>query len=372
MNQTKEKNKRIKLPIQKRIDNIVSSLPDFAESFFDDLQLQNRSQRTILQYAYDMENFFNWLKECKYNNQDIKKMSASELLDSLTTDDIKKYQKTVLTYKNNASSTTSDCYQARRASSLRTFYTYYYKIKAIKNSMAEFVTVASIPEHNPVVLNEDMVKRMLEAVNDTSKLKGHQLGKYQKTQKRDYAILKLFFSTGIRVSELCNINMDDIDTYKYSKDVDLVRASINITRKGGDEALIPIGEDTLSALQDYIENGRERLFKETHKGKDISLMGNPDDEPALFISLQRKRLSVRSVEQIISNYAKKAGIAIKCTPHTLRRTFATNLYNQSGDIYLTSTALGHKSVETTKKAYARVSPEKMAQIVGYSQNLTEK
>ena len=354
-----------------KIKEVVSTLPDFAEDFFNNMQLKGRSDKTVLQYAYDMSNFFTWLKDNKYKNIDIKKMTAHELLDNLNAKDIQRFQLSAQTYKDNVNIKTSKYYQARRASSLRTFYTYFYTNKLIENSMSEFIEVTKIPDHEPVVLNEDMVKRMLEAVNDTSGMSTHQLGKYQKTQKRDYAILKLFFSTGIRVSELCNIDVDDIDTYKYSKETDLVRASIIITRKGGNEASIPIGEDTLSALQDYIENGRERLFKETIKGKDGMLMGKPDDEPALFISLQRKRLSVRSVEQIISNYASKAGIPIKCTPHTLRRTFATNLYNQSSDIYLTSTALGHKSVETTKKAYAKVAPEKLAQIVGYSKNLID-
>ena len=139
-------------------------------------------------------------------------------------------------------------------------------------------------------------------------------------EKRDFAIMMLFLGTGIRVSELVGIDMQDID---------FVNGSVLVHRKGGDTTLAYLGLEVEEALIDYKDNCRDSL--------------NTNNEDAFFISLHHKRLSVRSVETMIKTYKEKAGINTKATPHTLRRVFVTAVYNEIGDIYLTASALNQKS-----------------------------
>ena len=146
----------------------------------------------------------------------------------------------------------------------------------------------------------------------------------------------LFLGTGLRVSELVGIDFDDIDFYN---------ASILVTRKGGDEDEVFFGQEVQDALSEYFEEGRPALLV-------------PEiEEKAFFISMQHKRLTVRSVQKMIEGYAKKAGLNSNVSPHAMRRSFATNLYDETSDIYLVADALHHASVETTRKHYARMNDE---------------
>lgn len=195
--------------------------------------------------------------------------------------------------------------------------------------------VPKIPEKNIAVMNREHVGRILSAVSSEEGLSEKEKQTHKKLILRDYAVMMLFFGTGIRVSELVGIDCDDID---------FTENSVKVLRKGGDEDLVYFGEEVRSALMDYAENCRGELLS----GKD---------EEAFFISLHRRRMNVRSVEIMIKGYAQKAGLNINVTPHTLRRTFGTNLYEETGDIYLVADALHHASVETTKRHYAKMSTD---------------
>ena len=162
-----------------------------------------------------------------------------------------------------------------------------------------------------------------------------EIKRHNKIIKRDYAIMMLFFGTGIRVSELVGIDLSDIDFYN---------ASLLITRKGGDQDEVFFPEIVENAIRDYVDNDRDTLLADK-------------ESSALFISMQHKRMTVRSVQVMIKSYAAKAGLNMKVTPHALRRTFGTNLYEETNDIYLVADALHHSSVETTRKHYANMSKE---------------
>ena len=118
-----------------------------------------------------------------------------------------------------------------------------------------------------------------------------------------------------------------------------------------------------------MNNHRDRLFQKTRLGVDKGYEVNPDDEPALFVSLKHQRLTVSSVEKMLKNYKSKAGINKKVTPHTARRTFATNLYGKSEDIYLTASALGHSSIQITAEHYAKQSEDANEKIVANTEDL---
>ena len=142
---------------------------------------------------------------------------------------------------------------------------------------------------------------------------------------RDVAILTLLLHTGIRVSEMVGIDLQDIDWNERR---------IKIFRKGRKEQYVYFNEPVHEALEDYIENERKVAS---------------EDMNALFISRKGQRISVRAVERLVKKYTASAVPMKRITPHKLRSTFATNLYEETGDIYVTSDALGHSSLETVKK-----------------------
>lgn len=140
----------------------------------------------------------------------------------------------------------------------------------------------------------------------------------------------MLLGTGIRVSECVGLNI---------KDVDFDNCAVRVVRKGGNEAIVYFGDEVEDALRDYIEQRK----------KVIAVTGHED---ALFLSMQDKRISVRAVEYLVKKYASQVTTLKKITPHKLRSTYGTNLYKESGDIYLVASVLGHKDVNTTRKHYA--------------------
>ena len=130
--------------------------------------------------------------------------------------------------------------------------------------------------------------------------------------------------------------MSDID------DVDFKNDGITVTRKGGNQMVVYFGDEVRNALENYLE---------TSRAATTTLSGH---ENALFLSTQRKRIGVQAVENMVKKYAKQVTPNKKITPHKLRSTYGTNLYKETGDIYLVADVLGHKDVNTTKKHYAAI------------------
>jgi site-specific recombinase XerD len=145
----------------------------------------------------------------------------------------------------------------------------------------------------------------------------------------------MFLGTGIRNSELVGLNVDDINFEDYS---------FVVTRKGGNRTILYINEEVATALKEWLKH-RSQI-------KDLD-----PNEKALFLSLQNKRITTRAIQLLVKKYAKVVTPLKKITPHKLRSTFGTNLYNETGDIYLVADFLGHSDVNTTKKHYAAMSEE---------------
>ena len=159
--------------------------------------------------------------------------------------------------------------------------------------------------------------------------------------------------TGIRVSECVGLDINDVD-FKNN--------GIKIHRKGGQEVIVYFGDEVCEALLNYMEEREQKTPLEGHTN-------------ALFLSLQNKRISVRSVENLVKKYSSLVTNLKNITPHKLRSTYGTNLYRETGDIYLVADVLGHKDVNTTKKHYAALEDErrrKAAQYVRLRENDTDK
>lgn len=314
-----------------RIREVLESLPPFCKQFFLGIK-EYTSTRTRLAYAYDIRLFFEFLheKNAICAKMDIKEFPIS-ILDNLTRLDIEEYLEYISLYEKDGKEITNDERgKSRKLASLRSFYNYFFQTEMITKNTASLVPLPKQHEKEIIRLEPNEVAILLDQVEAGTKLTKKELTYHNKTKVRDIAILTLLLGTGIRVSECVGLNLEDVNF-----DV----CGIKIQRKGGYEAIIYFGDEVETALLDYIEQ-RDHI---------IPIQGH---EQALFLSLQNRRLTVRSVENLVKKYASRVTTLKKITPHKLRSTYGTSLYQETGDIYLVADVLGHKDVNTTRKHYA--------------------
>ena len=226
--------------------------------------------------------------------------------------------------------------KARKLSSVRAFYKYLYKKGRISSNPASLVDAPKLHEKAIIRLEPDEVVKLLDLIDSGAGLTDAQKRFHNQTKVRDAAIVTLFLGTGMRISELVGINVDDID---------FEQNEVRIVRKGGNQDVLVFGSEVRGALLSYMVS---------REGVDAE----PGHEKALFLSLQKKRITVRAVEQLVKKYAKIAAPLKKISPHKLRSTYGTSLYRETGDIYLVADVLGHKDVNTTRKHYAALSQDR--------------
>lgn len=325
-----------------RLRDLMYSLPSFTLEFFRGIE-QTTSSKTRIAYAYDLRVFFEYLKQ---NHKEFKNVSTASLkincLDKILPDDIEMYLEYLNYYIKDDDMdspvyhTNSERGKARKLASLRTFYNYFYKKQKISTNPALLVELPKIHDKHITRLEVDEVAKLLDEVESGENLTKSQKRFHAYTKNRDLAILTLLLGTGIRVSECVGLNIDDID-FEVN--------GIKITRKGGNEVVVYFGEEVKEALLTYLD---ERTKMNTM----------PSHEKALFLSMQNKRLGVRSVQNLVKKYSQLITKLKNISPHKLRSTYGTNLYRETGDIYLVADVLGHKDVNTTKKHYAQIEDER--------------
>ncbi len=316
---------------------VLSSLPGFCKTFFRGIE-EYTSTRTRLAYAYDIRLFFEFLHE---KNPLCARMQIEEypisLLDHLTRTDIEEYLEYLTLYQKDGREITNDERgKARKLAALRSFYNYFYQNEMIQNNPASLVPLPKRPEKEIIRLEPNEVAILLDQVEAGTKLTKKELEYHKKTKVRDIALLTLLLGTGIRVSECVGLDINDVN---------FDEGGLKIRRKGGYETVIYFGEEVETALLDYLEEREHVIPAEGH-------------ENALFLSLQNKRMAVRSVENLVKKYSSRVTSLKKITPHKLRSTYGTNLYRETGDIYLVADVLGHKDVNTTRKHYAAMEQER--------------
>ena len=225
-------------------------------------------------------------------------------------------------------------------SCLRSFYDYLCKRELLTTNPFRLVDMPKIKEKAIIQLDTDEVAALLDYMeNYGNDLTGVKLFHYQKQKYRDIAIVTLLLGTGVRVSECVGLDIEDVD-FKNN--------GIKVTRKGGNEMVVYFGPEVEKALKNYLEVRKNIIPVEGH-------------EHALFYSTQRKRIGVQAVENLVKKYARQVTTTKKITPHKLRSTYGTALYQETGDIYLVADVLGHKDVNTTKKHYAALDDSRRRQ-----------
>jgi site-specific recombinase XerD len=316
---------------------IQKELPDFCGEFFRGIESVT-SALTRFSYAVDLRTFFEFLVK---EPDGLPAGSVREItlldLEKVDTTKLEIYLEYLTLYiKEDKEISNHERAKARKLSALRTFFKYFYKKGKLKTNAPSLLDLPKLHQKSIIRLEPNEIADLLDTAEDGKGLTETQKKYNRLTRTRDVAILTLFLGTGIRISELVGIDMDDIN---------FVTNEFLIVRKGGNQDTLSFGEETRKALLDYF------LERET-------VMPEDGHENALFLSMQRKRITARSVENLVKKYASLA-VPQKCiSPHKLRSTYGTMLYRETGDIYLVADILGHKDVNTTKKHYAAISEDR--------------
>lgn len=331
-----------------RMKLVLKELPSLCSDYFRSIS-QTTSALTRLAYAYDLRLFFVYLsvEEPDFADVQIPLLQADHLC-MITQQHIEGFQEYLQYYipHENAPTRTNEPVQnsalgiMRKLSSIRSFFDYLFRNQLIPANIATLVLMPKRKEKPIMYMTTEEVQRMMDAVAMGQGFGEKQQAYLRNTRERDTAILMLFLGTGIRVSELVGLDLDHID---------LQNGSFMVTRKGGSQTILYLPETVCSLLETYLAHRR-------------SIEAIPGHEHALFLSLQKRRISTRAVENLVKKYALVAApLKKKLSPHKLRSTFGTNLYKRTGDIYLVAETLGHADVNTTRRHYAAMSEESRKQ-----------
>lgn len=348
MKYTEQKNKEYLL----KINQILKELPDYCRMF-----IEGRSNvlavRTQLGYLVDLQVFFFYLSTnnpiaAKYKIKDI----PIDIIENLKATDINEflfylqvYEKDGITYTNSRAGV------KRKLSTLKSFFKFLYNNDYITSNVTSKVEVPKLPNKEITRLESYEVENLKSTV-EVGKFGMSYMQKayHEKNKLRDYALITLLLGTGLRVSECVGI---DIQDFNFNEN------RVTVTRKGGDVKSVYFNDETKEAVYRYY------LYRKEITGLDEA------HKNAFFLSGQNKRLSVRSVQTIVKKYSALADSSKIISPHKLRSTYGTELYENTNDIYLVSEALNHKSLNTAQRSYVEMSSQRVKKIMDidmYSRN----
>ena len=267
------------------------------KTFLEFLQNEKKmSTNTLQSYERDVLQFSKYLDEKKMNYSKVK------------TEDIKEYLKHLQEMGKKTSSI------SRSLASIRSFYQYELRNKKIKINPTENVQAPKVEKHAPSILSSQEIELLLDQPKDVD-LKG----------TRDKAMLEFAYATGMRVTEIISLNIEDVD---------LENANV-VCKSAVKQRTIPLGTLSLKALKEYIEEARPILVRD-------------EDEKALFVNINGGRLTRQGFWKIIKYYKEQAHITKDITPHVLRHSFATHLLQNGADLKAIQTMLGHSDISSTQ------------------------
>ncbi len=283
-------------------------------TFAEHLQTLNYSARTIRGYRQDLELF------AKINhamNQEVRKLRRSNV-------------ESFLRYSTEANRSPSPGYRNRRLSCLRSFFSFLKDQTHIssKDDPTRKFKFARVPNSEPTPLSYSEYLAILASIKSTASTV---------LRSRNWAIIVTLYNTGLRLSELVGLNVDQID-FANSRILRLVR-------KGGKTVDLPINQNVCSCLSEWIDHS------------DASAVGD-----ALFTTQRKTRISARMVERLVAKYAKLAGISRSITPHTFRHSYCTEIQKRGVGMYVAQELMNHSSIVTTRR-YSHANEEAMRSAV---------
>ena len=334
-----EKNMRI-------VDECCTTLPLACTEYFNDVAI-GRESSTLANYARQLKVFFDWIHAEKFEAKLPQHFDLNDL-SKITADDVTTFMYT-LKHKGDSDETLLAYLRA-----VSSFYKHLNKKGKIHTNPVDGVTRPKHKKAPKVYLDNIDLPRFEATVQNGSGL-SERVQKYRETinsTSRDNAIVAVLYDTGIRVSELVGIDLNDID---------FNRCRISVRRKGGDVTLTYFSNETAELLKEYLDDRAKFVDKK---------------ETALFVSFVGKnkghRLSVRSIELMIKKYARAAGVANadKMTPHKLRHTCGMALLKATGNIALVQAQLAHKSITSTT-VYAQADDSDLENVRNLRRNTNE-
>lgn len=318
-----------------KIEELIEMVPEYVKKYIKHINEPTESS-TRLKYLRDLYGFLEYIADIKDVEGSVKEVGI-DIIDNLTPDEINDYLLYLERYEKGGTEITNEkISRKRKLSSIRGLYSYLFEMDMITHNPSVKVRVPKTEKKEISIMDSDESAELLKTAVSGNNLTGKRKKYHDLYGLRDTTILLVFLGTGIRVSELVGLNINDISLKKHS---------MKVTRKGNKEDIIYYSDELTEDLRDYLEYRKHQYPLEGH-------------EEALFLSSQRKRIGVRTVELLVKKYSLESGINKHTTPHTLRRTYGTRLYESSSDLYLVAETLGHSSVETTRKHYARMSEER--------------
>lgn len=320
----------------------TDQLPDFVTEYLIEYYT-GESINTQIGYAIDIRVFFNYLKsEVLTNVDDIKNITIKDI-DKLKVTDLIRFKSYLREYEQETHTVTGKLIKRtyrnsayginRKMSAVRGMFIYLYKTEQIKENITDKVDFAKLHQKIKKRLTSQETCDLLDVIYNGEKYyEGRLLTEYKKRKARDTAIFTTYLGTGIRVSELINLNIEDLD---------LDTNSFIVTRKGGDQQEIFMPQQVKETISEYLK-GEEKLRENIEKGP-------------LFLSRNGKRFTTAGIEKLLKNYCRTVSITNpdKTRPHALRRTFACQLLEDGVDIKMVAELLGHKNIEVTHKYYAQ-------------------
>ena len=277
----------------------------YLSDFLSYLELDlNYSDNTIKSYDNDLTKFINY-----FEKRDVLKLNVQH---------IEKYVKTL---EELAPSTVS-----HNISSIKSFYNYYLKINKINTNPSDAINQPKLGRHLPTYLTEDEIDSLLDIKIETP------------FDARNKAILELMYATGLRISEVVNLEF---------KNIDFEDCIVRVMGKGSKERIVPINSIALDALDNYIKNYREDLLKN-------------DVNNYLFLNNHGKQMTRQGVFKMLKSEVEKKNIKKDVSPHTLRHTFATHLLDHGADLRIIQELLGHSDISTTQ-IYTHLTNDKLHQ-----------
>ena len=320
-----------------RLKKELQNMPDFVTDFFIGIS-DSTTPLTRLGYVQDLKVFFDFLIKNVNNFFDKNKVSDLNInsLNEIKSNHIEQFMHYLNSYQFNGKTyTNGKKTKARKLSTIRKLLDYFFQKDLLDSNVAMKVKLPKIPDNEIVRLEINEVTNLLNNTESGLTLSKMQKNFHKHTSKRDLAILTLLLGTGIRISECVGLNVDDFD---------FENQAFNVTRKGGHRVILYFSDEIEKVLKDYLK------YRNNMNGLD-------DKEKAFFVSLQKRRINVRTVEKMVKKYSSLTTPLKKITPHKLRSTFGTNLYRETNDIYVVADVLGHKDVNTTKKHYAAIDSD---------------
>lgn len=321
-----------------KLRELRDELPMFCSEFFIGKE-SSTSPLTRLGYARDLKIFFDFLSKeiSDFDGKDARRFNLIDL-NKVTATHIELFLDYVNYYEHDGQiRTNAETGKMRKLSTLRAFFKYFYKKDRISQNVTNKVDIPKIHNKNIIRLEPEEVSEIISISENGTNLTKNQRYFHKYTQLRDTAILSLFLGTGIRISELVGIDI---------KDINFQNNSFVITRKGGNEYILYFSNEVAQDLLNYYKKRMEINEKVLEEHKN-----------AFFLSLQLKRISVRAVQNLVKKYSKIVNPLKKISPHKLRSTYGTNLYQKTHDIYIVAEVLGHKDINTTKKHYAAMGED---------------